>query len=802
MPAAHRMGSACEQLRWGLFCLLSLSLLLCPGRLSSPALAAEPAKPAESRILEFFPLHKFKNSPQDAVHALYATLSDLGITERDVTITVLGLAPDKLAVQGPPDRVEMVKQLLANIDPPPKPQPPKEKAEDHFEELKISYLEPETLWRELDRVMFTFLDFKRFDPGLANLVVYAQGDGSEHRLTFFIPNPELVTQQFGERTQGYSGYTVHLRATDREKPIIETLKGILRTIDQPLGRKRYEVAEVHYLEIEEALRSLRAAGYNAISTSTGQLDAAVLTQVQAGQSPVIYSAPGIQQTSAEVSTSLSGGGTGVQRSQFKVLTFDKPVASSDLHRLIIYGSDEEIAGVKAYLNLIDVPARQMMIEAQIVEINVDSLSDLGLRAISGEDDILSGGSLTRFPGETGGKSSPVLGDAGTFFTYDDANQPAGSFQAQLAALILQGKATVKARPRVMTVDGRQAIISIVRQVPVAQETLNPNNDRTTVDVNYIPVGITLNIKPRVGENNSEVQMQVNAVVSNVETINNVVAGLNIQAPELNTREVSTFARVPNHKALVLGGLINTETEERTFKTPILGDLPLIGGLFRRTRKGRDRTEVMIIITPHIIEEAGGRTETGDSPFTARDVRALPKGSEVYDALDSLLAPSTYILKLSDIQGIDPISRVPYSYEGEDPPLGAIEDPVFLTLVGIVRDLDLANALGLVRQVRFPADWPGARTQFEARRVAEAFLIGYMIEVNRLHIPDLVPGRELVIPVASESLDPESGFSSEQWHGLNLLQMTQSGLMVRILDSLRGYDYIVAPATNGSGSTSK
>ncbi|MEO7994936.1 MAG: hypothetical protein ABI743_11110, partial [bacterium] len=454
--------------------------------LTLPASAeGEVTPPEQTRVLEFLPLYKFKNSPGEAVHALYSTLAELGITEENVTITVLGFAPDKLAVTATPDQVAIVKQVLASIDPAPQPAPQPQQVEDLYDSIRVAYLAPEALWTAMDQVMFNFLDFKRFDPGTANLVVYAKGDGSESRLTFYIPNPELVAAQFATRTQGYHGYTVHVRATNKERAILDTLKTILLTIDQPATSKRYDVIEVHYLEIAEALNSLRAAGYTAIYTKDEEkMTDAVMAQIQSGASPVIYSAPSIEQDTVDVSTSLSNNNnSGVQRSQFKVLTFDSPVSGSDIHRLVIFGSDEEIAAVKAYIELIDVPAKQMMIEAQIVEINVDGLSDLGLRSVAGKDDIISSITNPRFPGEAGTSGTSLSpSDSANFFTYDDAALPAGSFQAQLASLILEGKASIKARPKVVTVDGRQAIISIVRQVPVAQETFNASNDRSTFEI--------------------------------------------------------------------------------------------------------------------------------------------------------------------------------------------------------------------------------------------------------------------------------------------------------------------------------
>ncbi|MBU1023425.1 hypothetical protein KKB99_03960, partial [bacterium] len=629
------------------------------------------------------------------------------------------------------------------------------------------------------------LDFKRFETESANNVVYAREDGIQNRINFYIPNFDTVADEFINRKQGYSGYRVFYRATTAEQNFITTILEFIMTIDSSPGDKFYEILPVYYMEITEIILQLKAAGYTAIDTSKAdEVNDKVISAVKEGASPVIYSAPRITSGSTSISTQFSGRSEGrIGGNQFNILDYKNPTATSDIHNLMVYGSREEIDSVRNFVEMLDIPAKQILIEAQIIEINIDDLSDIGLRQSGGHDDLLQGSTKAAFPGESGSTSQE---DTAIIFTYDDSGASAGDFQASIAALILEGNATIKARPKITPVDGRQAIITIVRQVPVVQETII-NQNQSRFDISFVPVGITLNIKPRIGRGNSEISMQVNAVVSNVETINNVVTGLNIQAPELNTREVSTTVRIPNHQPLILGGLISTQTEERTYKVPLLGDIPLIGKLFRRSKSKQDRTEILIVITPHVANEVGDRIVEEPNEYNIDSALLTPNGSSYLDELDNFVTPATYFIKFDDIVGFDPMSRKPTSFEGEAPEIGSVNDPVLLTIKRIIRKLKLVDKLDMSDEVVFPNWFERKNEKTDKKLIAEAYLINYTISINNLTFENLLVGRVIMLP--SRAMPPEGPETGRlKWSKIKMNSETDSNTTLkRIVESLISLD---------------
>jgi type II secretory pathway component GspD/PulD (secretin) len=755
---------------------ISRILLVCLGvmLLCSQGIAqtTEPTPPP--RDLEFVPLYKL--TQDEAINQLYANLALVGVTKEQIIITTLVSVPNRLVLQGPTDLIAMVKEILATIDPPPAP--PAQTPAEVIDSIKIRNISPSEFATKLDEIMNNFIGMVRMQPSAENFIIYARNSSGAGQITFYIPNLDAVRESFNIQPQGYQGYVVYIRATTNESQLISSAKLLIATIDQPNIARIFKSINLYYVQIDEAISSLKSAGYLAVNTTTGS-DPAVVTALQAGQGPIIYAAPQVKITSNELSSSPSEGSQsqgGITGNQFNVLTFGNPIATTDIHKLIVLGTPSEIASVERYLALIDVPARQVLIEAQVIELNVDDLTDLGLRKVAGLDDIVSGNVTPVFPGENSATSS------GNFFTYDDSASPAGSFNAELAALILNGRATIQARPKVVTVDGRQAIITIGRQVPVVQET-QTGDQRSTFNINFVPVGITLNIKPRIGRGGKEVQMQVDAVVSNVETLNNVVSELSLVAPQLNTREVSTIVRIPNHQSLILGGLISTEEETRTYKIPILGDLPFIGNLFKRNREIKDRTEIIIVLTPHVAEEEEPRQDFGDAnQYQISDPYFIPLGTDVLDNLDNVLFPGEYLLKQIDLKGIDSATGLPSTPEDEIVPYSA-NDPVMLTLLQVIRRLKLVDNLKMMAGIELPKDMDMVTAQYHA----EAFLIAYLRHLNSLRPSDMVAGRRLLVPSFPI---PEEGFAQPQlaWHTINYLATTRANPMLTSLaETIRWLD---------------
>ena len=728
-----------------------------------------------ARDMEFVPVYNL--GQEEAILQLYSNLELIGIDRDDLVITTLASVPDKIVIQGPRELIDIAKEILRTIDPPPQPPPPP--PPEVIDQITIWNLSPTEFAARLDEIMNNFIGMVKLDPSADNFIVYARNADGAGQITFYTPNMDTVTQAFIQQPLGYQGYQIFIRATSNEQALINSVKEIIATIDQPVTARSYKVLNIFYLEVNEAINSLGAAGFNAVYTSSGTDDNA-LTALRSGQGPIIYAAPQVTGTGAELSSRFSEGGasSGIRGNGFTVLSFTDPVAATDINKVIVFGTPSEIASVETYLALIDVPARQVLIEAQVIELNVDDLNDFGLRSISGVDDILSGSVNPVFPGE-----SSASGPGGNFFTYDDAGQPQGSFSAALAALILDGRATVRARPKVVAIDGRQAIITIGRQVPVVQETLNPD-DRSVFNISFVPVGITLNIKPRIGRGGDEVQMQVNAVVSNVETLNNVVSELSLVAPELNTREVSTMARIPNHQSLILGGLISTELETREYRIPLLGDLPLIGSLFRRTREIRDRTEIIIVITPHVAEEVADREyeSNNTNPYNIADPYMIPLGSDILDNLDNVLFPGEYLIKQVDIRGINLVTGLPNIPVDQIVPYSS-NDPVMLTLLTIIRKLSLVDNLRMMSGIVIPEDM----NEETARYHAEAFLIAYLRYLNNLEIDGIQAGRRLLVPAFPI---PDESFEEPDlaWHSVHYLAITRANpILTGLAETIRWLD---------------
>jgi hypothetical protein len=274
--------------------------------------------------------------------------------------------------------------------------------------------------------------------------------------------------------------------------------------------------------------------------------------------------------------------------------------------MVLYNADrpEQLGMVrKAISDAIDTPARQIVIEAMVLEVTSSGLRDLGVQwnYQKGLNSLLIG-SLT--PG-TGA-------DTLTFVRDKSLPEAVKSFFVKVQALVQQGKAEVLARPSVLTLDNRQATIRVGTDIPIAtsRDASSGIESRVSYSFFYLPTGIQLNVRPRIDNEGNEVSLQVDAAVST--TVANLGAQIRspgdvvlAAAPAVSTRRVQTYARIPNSTPLIIGGLISRTRDEIADATPLLGELPVIGALFRGKKDTSTRDEVIIVLTPYVLEQ--GRT---------------------------------------------------------------------------------------------------------------------------------------------------------------------------------------------------
>lgn len=242
--------------------------------------------------------------------------------------------------------------------------------------------------------------------------------------------------------------------------------------------------------------------------------------------------------------------------------------------LVIMGSPDVYDQVKYLLAKIDTPPKQVMFEVQIIEINRDDVTKLGI----------DWDATTKLP-------API--------PYDDLPYRIGTgkygvnIQGIINRLIENKKGRLLASPRIATLDGVTAKILIGDKLAV--ETSQPTSGSTPIiSVIYVEVGIKLEVTPTVNKDGYITTLIQPEVSNQTNTTKN-------NNPNIRTRQANATLRVKSGSTIVLGGLIQRQETSDTFKVPLLGDLPLVRGFFRSTLKQTTETELVIMLTPKIMD---------------------------------------------------------------------------------------------------------------------------------------------------------------------------------------------------------
>ena len=291
---------------------------------------------------------------------------------------------------------------------------------------------------------------------------------------------------------------------------------------------------------------------------------------------------------------------------------------------------------------IDLPARKIMIEAMVLEISSQALDELGVQWGFKSGKAREGNFLNKKL--DGANDSLVLGQiaypaASTAQLDATVTNVFREFDIRLQALVEKGSAQILSRPSVLTLDNRMAYINVSEKIPVAN-TKFVKDYVSSVDFREIMAGIELAVRPRVNDDGTEVSLQINASVSSpVPGKDVVVKGMNdqqlAQAPTLSVREVKTYARIANDTPFIVGGLIAKDSEISTKQVPVLGDIPILGNLFKSKTETGLKREVIIVITPSVLPE--------DAAVHA----GMPKDEDAFDQFGHRLFRDAYRIRSED-----------------------------------------------------------------------------------------------------------------------------------------------------------
>lgn len=261
--------------------------------------------------------------------------------------------------------------------------------------------------------------------------------------------------------------------------------------------------------------------------------------------------------------------------------------------LIVTDLVENVRHVDKIVQALDIPSPQVMIEAKLLELSPGQSGNLGIdwtKAISvslyGERQLPSGASMpySAFGALPNGKISY-------------ATLSASEFAAVLNFLRENTNSKLISNPRIIAADNEEAVISVGETFPVPQINRGVGGQGDIVTFTYKDVNISLRVTPHVSGDRT-ITMYVNPVIE--EVTGEVVIDKN-RAPITSKRSVQTVVTVRDGETIVIGGLIKENRSETVRKVWLLGDIPLIGNLFRHTELERKQTDLLIFLTPHILE---------------------------------------------------------------------------------------------------------------------------------------------------------------------------------------------------------
>ena len=327
-------------------------------------------------------------------------------------------------------------------------------------------------------------------------------------------------------------------------------------------------------------------------------------------------------------------------------SMNNSVDSDPIERIIVCYDNENPSLYANFLdilyNQLDIAAKQILIEALVIEISSDDLTDTGINTeYLNQQDHLS----IQTPSIDGSVTTPLSiiysEDSFTTTTTDEygyltTSQLDDVFQVKLKALINAKSAEILSRPSILVLDGRQARIQIGQQIPITKLPVSSySGDEILIpDIEYLPVGIVLNIKPRISNDLKNVTMQVETIITETE---NFTSNGVLEAPIINNRKVESFVKVADNTPFIIGGLISNKESDNEGKIPFISKIPWLGKLFTWNAKQIIKKEVIVVITPHIIQDN-----------TDNFSRVIPQDAKMFDSFGNKLFPNSYRLKESDI----------------------------------------------------------------------------------------------------------------------------------------------------------
>lgn len=288
--------------------------------------------------------------------------------------------------------------------------------------------------------------------------------------------------------------------------------------------------------------------------------------------------------------------------------------------LVIYAEQAEFPTMEAVIRKLDVERAQVFIQALIMEVRLDKSLDVGVEwqaagaQSSGAQDVVvtaggvgaTGRPKTMTDIATSGSSGAVVGIIGGPISFGGVDY--SNFDAFIKAMERDTEIDILSNPQILTLNNEEAEIKVGEVIPTVGSTSTDANGKETVNIQYKEVGISLKITPQINANDA-IELKIDETSSNV--IEGKIGAFDQGAITTLNRSLKTKVVVDNGQTIVLGGLISDEVTEVETKTPCLGDIPILGWLFKTRNTGTKKTNLLIFLTPQVVRNQDDLAEVSE-----------------------------------------------------------------------------------------------------------------------------------------------------------------------------------------------
>ena len=268
----------------------------------------------------------------------------------------------------------------------------------------------------------------------------------------------------------------------------------------------------------------------------------------------------------------------------------KIIADKNTNSIIVRSLPADYQSIKVVIQTLDAMPQQVLIEAIIAEVTLSDALAHGVEYFFRNKGRASeGGSVSLLPSAEMAGIAPLTGAGTKFFSLNR------DIDVIVSLVAGETELEILSSPHLLVRDEQTASIQVGASEPIRTGSTTGSGGVTTAQIQYRDTGTILTVTPRIGENEMitlDIKQEVSDAIETTES--------EIDSPTFTTRITETSLVIRSGHSIYLGGIIDIKKELKIKKVPLLGDIPVIGNLFKSTSKTKEKTELMVLITPHII----------------------------------------------------------------------------------------------------------------------------------------------------------------------------------------------------------